>query len=253
MAHKKGGGSSRNGRDSNAKRLGVKAFGGETVPPAPSSCASAAPGSTPATASARAATTRCSPSVRASWSSTIPADGSSRPSSRSSDALDRARIRSPISSTHAWITCLVTGVRGGEVPQVRPHVAPLARSAEGAERARRPPSQSGLGQRRGARLRGPQRRGLREVERDPPRVSRGGVRRPSGSGSLSRAVAAASRSSGIRCSSPVCASVKTTASGSSASVPRTSSSTCPRSRRTIQTVAASGIRTSCPAGPRATT
>jgi large subunit ribosomal protein L27 len=32
MAHKKGGGSSRNGRDSNSKRLGVKAFGGEVVP-----------------------------------------------------------------------------------------------------------------------------------------------------------------------------------------------------------------------------
>jgi large subunit ribosomal protein L27 len=31
MAHKKGVGSSRNGRDSNAQRLGVKAFGGETV------------------------------------------------------------------------------------------------------------------------------------------------------------------------------------------------------------------------------
>jgi large subunit ribosomal protein L27 len=31
MAHKKGVGSSRNGRDSNAKRLGVKEFGGETV------------------------------------------------------------------------------------------------------------------------------------------------------------------------------------------------------------------------------
>jgi large subunit ribosomal protein L27 len=31
MAHKKGGGSSRNGRDSNAKRLGVKAFAGESV------------------------------------------------------------------------------------------------------------------------------------------------------------------------------------------------------------------------------
>ena len=31
MAHKKGQGSSRNGRDSNAKRLGVKAFGGEHV------------------------------------------------------------------------------------------------------------------------------------------------------------------------------------------------------------------------------
>lgn len=32
MAHKKGGGSSRNGRDSNSKRLGVKAFGGQVVP-----------------------------------------------------------------------------------------------------------------------------------------------------------------------------------------------------------------------------
>jgi len=31
MAHKKGGGSSRNGRDSNSQRLGVKAFGGEVV------------------------------------------------------------------------------------------------------------------------------------------------------------------------------------------------------------------------------
>ncbi len=31
MAHKKGVGSSRNGRDSNAQRLGVKRFGGETV------------------------------------------------------------------------------------------------------------------------------------------------------------------------------------------------------------------------------
>ena len=31
MAHKKGAGSSRNGRDSNAQRLGVKKFGGEYV------------------------------------------------------------------------------------------------------------------------------------------------------------------------------------------------------------------------------
>ena len=31
MAHKKGVGSSRNGRDSNAQRLGVKAFGGQLV------------------------------------------------------------------------------------------------------------------------------------------------------------------------------------------------------------------------------
>jgi len=31
MAHKKGSGSTRNGRDSNAKRLGVKKYGGQTV------------------------------------------------------------------------------------------------------------------------------------------------------------------------------------------------------------------------------
>ena len=31
MAHKKGVGSSRNGRDSNAKRLGVKRYGGEQI------------------------------------------------------------------------------------------------------------------------------------------------------------------------------------------------------------------------------
>jgi large subunit ribosomal protein L27 len=31
MAHKKAGGSTRNGRDSNAKRLGVKRYGGEQV------------------------------------------------------------------------------------------------------------------------------------------------------------------------------------------------------------------------------
>jgi large subunit ribosomal protein L27 len=33
MAHKKGGGSSRNGRDSAGKRLGVKTFGGQSVQP----------------------------------------------------------------------------------------------------------------------------------------------------------------------------------------------------------------------------
>ena len=33
MAHKKAGGSSRNGRDSEGRRLGVKKFGGETVIP----------------------------------------------------------------------------------------------------------------------------------------------------------------------------------------------------------------------------
>ena len=33
MAHKKGAGSTRNGRDSNSKRLGVKCYGGEHVSP----------------------------------------------------------------------------------------------------------------------------------------------------------------------------------------------------------------------------
>jgi large subunit ribosomal protein L27 len=33
MAHKKAGGSSRNGRDSNSQRLGMKVFGGEMVVP----------------------------------------------------------------------------------------------------------------------------------------------------------------------------------------------------------------------------
>jgi large subunit ribosomal protein L27 len=33
MAHKKGGGSSRNGRDSNSQRLGVKVYGGQYVIP----------------------------------------------------------------------------------------------------------------------------------------------------------------------------------------------------------------------------
>ena len=33
MAHKKGGGSTRNGRDSESKRLGVKVYGGEVVVP----------------------------------------------------------------------------------------------------------------------------------------------------------------------------------------------------------------------------
>ncbi len=42
MAHKKAGGSSRNGRDSEGKRLGVKLFGGQAVNAAPSSSPSAA-------------------------------------------------------------------------------------------------------------------------------------------------------------------------------------------------------------------
>ena len=57
MAHKKAGGSSRNGRDSKGRRLGVKKFGGEAVIPATSWSASAAPSTGRAPASASGATT----------------------------------------------------------------------------------------------------------------------------------------------------------------------------------------------------
>ena len=49
MAHKKAGGSTRNGRDSESKRLGVKAFGGQKYRRAASSFVSEAHASTQAT------------------------------------------------------------------------------------------------------------------------------------------------------------------------------------------------------------
>ena len=58
MAHKKGVGSSKNGRDSNSHRLGIKRSDGEIVCRAQSSCVSAAHAFTPAATSASAATTR---------------------------------------------------------------------------------------------------------------------------------------------------------------------------------------------------
>ena len=59
MAHKKAGGSSRNGRDSAGQRLGIKIFGGEAgASPATSSRASAAPSGMPGATSALAGTTR---------------------------------------------------------------------------------------------------------------------------------------------------------------------------------------------------
>ena len=64
MAHKKGLGSSKNGRDSNAQRLGVKVFGGQLVPAAASSFASAAPCSTRVATSESARMTPCSHSLR---------------------------------------------------------------------------------------------------------------------------------------------------------------------------------------------
>ena len=70
MAHKKGLGSSRNGRDSNAKRLGVKVFAGQTVTGGEIIVRQRGTKFKPGRrrrASAR--TTRSSPRRRASWSS----------------------------------------------------------------------------------------------------------------------------------------------------------------------------------------
>ena len=60
MAHKKGASSSSNGRDSNAKRLGVKRYGGQQSRPAKSWSGSAAPSSTLVRTLVAVATTPCS-------------------------------------------------------------------------------------------------------------------------------------------------------------------------------------------------
>ena len=58
FAHKKGVGSTKNGRDSESKRLGVKKADGQAVTPATSSSDSAVRASIPATMSVSARTTR---------------------------------------------------------------------------------------------------------------------------------------------------------------------------------------------------
>ena len=60
MAHKKAGGSSRNGRDSAGRRLGLKLFGGQMLSPATFSRVSVAPLGMPAPMSAWARITRFS-------------------------------------------------------------------------------------------------------------------------------------------------------------------------------------------------
>ena len=61
MAHKKGLGSSRNGRDSQAKRLGVKVFAGQKVNAGSIICRQRGTRFHPGEGAARAATTRSSP------------------------------------------------------------------------------------------------------------------------------------------------------------------------------------------------
>ena len=69
MAHKKGLGSSRNGRDSKAKRLGVKVFAGEAVTGGEIIVRQRGRSSSRATASGSGRTTRCLPVRRAPSSS----------------------------------------------------------------------------------------------------------------------------------------------------------------------------------------
>ena len=65
MAHKKGLGSSKNGRDSNAKRLGVKVFAGQVVPAGSIIVRQKGTEFDPARARRSAAITRCSRSSAA--------------------------------------------------------------------------------------------------------------------------------------------------------------------------------------------
>ena len=69
MAHKKGLGSSKNGRDSNAQRLGVKVFGGQFVPGGSIIVRQRGTKIKPGEMSAGARTIRCSPRSPAWWNS----------------------------------------------------------------------------------------------------------------------------------------------------------------------------------------
>ena len=70
MAHKKGQGSSRNGRDSNGQRRGVKRFAGERVIPGNILVRQVGNRFIPAAMSARGRISRCSPSSKARSSTT---------------------------------------------------------------------------------------------------------------------------------------------------------------------------------------
>jgi large subunit ribosomal protein L27 len=69
MAHKKGGGSTKNGRDSQSKRLGVKRFGGQLVLAGEILVRQRVPRSIPVKTSAEARMTPSSPKPKARFSS----------------------------------------------------------------------------------------------------------------------------------------------------------------------------------------
>ena len=102
MAHKKGLGSSRNGRDSEAKRLGVKIFSGQTVKTGMIIVRQRGTGSARAPVRALAATTRSSPCAPARSSS---AGAARSASSRSPTAELTPCTRDRVSTTGARIEC----------------------------------------------------------------------------------------------------------------------------------------------------
>jgi len=89
MAHKKGAGSSRNGRDSKSKRLGVKRYGGELVIPGNIIVRQRETSSTPDRALRLARITRSSPPRKATLAS-------------SGFAVAAARLRSGQSARKQW-------------------------------------------------------------------------------------------------------------------------------------------------------
>ena len=95
MAHKKGASSSRNGRDSNAQRLGVKRFGGQIVKAGEILSASAVRTSTRESTLAAGAMTPCSPRRPAPSNSASSADArrstSSLPCSRPTERVIGAK------------------------------------------------------------------------------------------------------------------------------------------------------------------
>ena len=170
MAHKKGGGSSRNGRDSNAKRLGVKAYGGESV--------------TAGSIIVRQRGTRIHPGegVGKGGDDTLFALarglGDVPRVARTHVRLDRARPsdgrapqgairRSMIASTHACDLVLLPDPDGLQVLDVRLLMSALRGAADRAERAGRPGREGIAGHRRLTGLRGRERGRLAEVEGGP--------------------------------------------------------------------------------------
>ncbi len=99
MAHKKGGGSSTNGRDSNAQRLGVKAFAGELITGGSIIMRQRGTRSSRASTWASARTTRSLPRSPAGSSSRTAATAAALPRSNRSQQSKRTRTKEEATET----------------------------------------------------------------------------------------------------------------------------------------------------------